>query len=183
MRIMRINFQQFINQRAIVDHGLPHFFRSGFPPLPSQRERASDTVILNDHRMVDGQVGRAPIEVFKRVSTRRHHLGNELIGFAHGAGRVVHKAGLDPPPFAGKCTGLFLSELVQVEPVDALRTLSQNGVRTFGTDRLNGSFVLGSKTFAQVDPLSPARVKPRRKHEQQDNHTNPDNHEGLRIHS
>ena len=179
MRIMRINFQEFINKCAIVDHCLPHFFRAGFPALPPQRERASGTVILNDHWMVDGQVGRAPIEVFKRVATRSHHLGDELVGFPHGAVRVVHEAGLDATPFAGKRAGLFVSELVQVETADALGALSQNGVRTFGTDSLNGSFVLGSKTFAQVDPLSPARVRPRRKREQQDNYTNPDNHEGL----
>jgi hypothetical protein len=179
MRIMRINFQEFINKRAIVDHGLPHFFRAGFPPLPSQRERASGTVILNNHWMVDGQVGRTPIEVFKRVATCSHHLRDELIGFADGALRVVHEARLDATPFAGKRADLFLSELVQVEAADALGAFSQNGVRTFGTHSLNGSFVLGTKTFTQVDPLSPARVRPGCKREQQHNNTNPDNQEGL----
>ena len=179
MRIMRINFQQFINQRAIVDHCLPHFFRTGFPPLPSQRERASDTVILNDHRMVNGQVGSTPIEVFKWVATRRHHLGDELIGFAHGTFRVVHKARLNATPFAGKRIGLIVRELVQVETADALGALLQNGVSTCGTDSLNGSFVLGSKTFAQVHAPAPVRVNPRRKPEQQDNDTHTDEHEGF----
>ena len=109
MRIMRINFQQFINKRAIIDHGLPHFFRAGFSPLPSQCERASGPVILNDHRVVYGQVGRTPLEVFKRVATCTHHLRDELIGFSHGAGGVVHEARLDATPFAGKRVGLFLS--------------------------------------------------------------------------
>ena len=179
MRITRIDFQEFINKRAIVDHCLTHFFRAGFPALPPQRERASGAVILNDHRMVDGQVGRTPIEVFKGVATRSHHLGDELVGFAHGAVRVVHKARLDATPFAGKRVGLILSELVQVETADALGALSQNRVRTCGTDSLNGSFVLGSKTFAQVHALSPAHVSPGRKPEQQDNNTNPDEHESL----
>lgn len=179
MRIMRINFQEFINKRAIVDHCLPHFLRVGFAPLPSQRERASGTVILNDHRMVDGQVGRAPLEVFKRVTTCNHHLRHQLVSFAHGAVRVVHEARLDATPLAAKRAGLFVRELVQVEAADALGALSQNGVRTFGTDSLDGSFVLGSKTFAQVDPLCPPRVRPARKRKQQDHNTNPDNHEGL----
>jgi len=39
--------------RAIVDHGLTHFFSARFPPLPSQRQRASRAVILNDHWMVN----------------------------------------------------------------------------------------------------------------------------------
>ena len=176
---MRINFQEFINKRAIVDNCLPHFFRANLPPPPSQRERASGAVILHDHWMVDGHVGRTPIEVFQRVATRSHHLGDELVGFTHGAVRVVHEARLDATPFAGKRAGLFVSELVQVETADALGALSQNGVRTFGTDSLDGSFVLGSKTFTQVVPLSPARVRPGRKREQHDNNPNPDNDEGL----
>ena len=53
MRTTRIDFQEFVKKRAIVDHCLTHFFSAGFPPLPSQRERASGAVILNDHRMVN----------------------------------------------------------------------------------------------------------------------------------
>ena len=126
MRIMRINFQQFINKRAIVDHRLPHFFRTGFPPLPSQRECSSGAVVLNDHRMVHGQVGRTPLEVFKGVATRSHHLGDELIGFAHGAARIVHKERLNATPFAGERIGLILGELAQVETADAFGAFPQN---------------------------------------------------------
>lgn len=179
MRIMRINFQEFINKRAVIDHRLPHFFGAGFPPLPSQRERASGAVILNDHRMVYGQVGRASLEVLERISTSGHHLGHELVSLAHGIVRVVHKAGLDAPPFAGECRNLFLGELVQVEAADALGALPQNRVRPFDTDSLNGSVVLRSKTFPQVDPLSTARVVPRCQHQQQDNNSNPEQHEGF----
>jgi hypothetical protein len=159
MRIMRINFQEFFKQRAIVDHRLPHFFRAGFAPLPSQRERASGPVVLNDHRMIDGHVGRAPVEVFKRVATRGHDLGDKLVGFADGAVRVVHEPRLDASPFAGQRAGLFGSELVQVETADAIGALLQNRVCSFGTNSLNGSLVLGSKAFAQADPLSPAALR------------------------
>ena len=95
MRIMRINFQQFVKQRAIVDHRLPHFFRAGFPPLSSQRERARGTVILNDDWMIHGHIGGAPIEVFERVAARRHHLGDEQVGLADRAVRIVDEARLD----------------------------------------------------------------------------------------
>jgi hypothetical protein len=165
MRIMRIYLQKFINKRAIVDHRLPHFFRAGFPPLPSRRQDASGAVILNDHRMVYGQVVGTPIEVFKRIAARNHDLGNELVCFAHGAVRVVDEARLDSTPFAAKRVGLFASELVQVEPTHARGALSQNGVGTFGTDSLNGSLVLGTKLVAQVDALSPPCVSPGRNRE------------------
>ena len=150
MRTTRVDFQEFIEKRAIVDYCLTHLFRASFTPLPPQRECASGTVILDDYRMVNGQVGRTPIKVFKWVTARSHHLGDELVGFANGAVRVVHKARLNATPFAGKRIGLILSKLAQVETADTLSALPQNGVRTFGPDSLNGSFVLGSKAFAQV---------------------------------
>ncbi len=161
MRTARIDFQEFVKERPIVDHCLTHFFRAGFPSLPSQRECASGAVILNDHRMINRQVVRTPIEIFEGVATRSHHLGDELIGFAHGAVRVIHKARLNATPFAGKRIGLILSELAQVETADALGALPQNGVSTCGADSLNGSFVLGSKAFAQVSRVGAGSCKPR----------------------
>ena len=179
MRIMRIHFQEFVDKRAIIHHRLPHFFRVGFSALPPQRERASGPIVLNDYWMIHGQVGRTPVEVFKRVATSGHHLRDKLIRFADSAMRIVNEPRLDATPFAGKCARLIVSELVQVEATDAFGALTQHGVRAFGTNSLNGSFVLRSEPFAQADPLPTTDVGPRRKREQQDNNTNPDNHEGL----
>ena len=179
MRIMRINFQKFINKRAIVDHGLPHFFGACLTALPPQRERASDAVVLDHDRMVHGQVRGTALEVLEWIAARRHHLRDELIGVPDRALRIVDKSRLDATPFTGERADLFLGELVQVETADAVGALPQNRVCTLGTDSLNGSFVLGAEAFAQVDPLPATRVKPRRESEQQDNNTNPDNHEGL----
>jgi len=179
MRTTHIDFQELVKQRPIVDHCLTHFFSAGFTLLPSQCECASSAVILNDHRMINGHVVRSPIEVFKGVATRSHHLRDQLIGFAHGAVRVVDKARLNATPFADKRIGLILSELAQVETADALGALPQNRVSTCGADSLDGSFVLGSKTLAQVHAPAPARVNPGRKPEQQDNDTHTDEHEGF----
>jgi hypothetical protein len=175
----RINFQEFVNQRTIVDHRLAHFLRTSFTTLPPQRQRASGPVILNDHRMVNRQIGRTAIKVFKGVAARSHHLGDELIGFAHRAGWVVHKARLNATPFADKRVRLLLSQLVQVETADPLSPFSQDGVGTGGTNSLDGSLVLGSKAFAQVRALSAACVGPCHEHEQQDKNAYPDQHEGL----
>jgi len=179
MRIMRINFQQFVHKRAIIDHGLPHFFRSGFAALPSHCERARSTVILNDHGMIHGQVGGPALEVLERIAARGHHLGHELVGLPHRVIWVVHEARLNATPFTGKRGDLFLSELVQVESADTLGALPENRVRSISADSLNGSFVFRSKALAQVDPLPTARVIPGRQDKQQDHNTNPDDHEGL----
>ena len=179
MRIMRINFQKFIKECAIVDNRLPHFFGAGFATLASRRERARGSVILNNHWMIDRQIGRAEVKILQRVATRGHHLGNQLVGLADGSTGIVDEPRLDATPFAGKCAGLFVRERVQFETADARCALSQNRVRTFCADSLDRSFVLGSELFAQADSLPPTGERPDRNHKQHHNNTNPDDHEGL----
>jgi hypothetical protein len=179
MRSTRIDFQEFVKQRPIVDHCPTHFFRVGFRPPTSERKCASSAVILDDHRMVNRQVICTLVEVFKGIATRGHHLRDELIGFVHGAVRVVHEARLNATPLSDKRFGLILSELAQVETADALGALPQNGLGACRADGLNGSFVFGSETFAQIHAPAPARVSPGGQPEQQHNETDTDEHEGF----
>ena len=179
MRTTRIDFQEFVEKRTIVDDRLTHLFGARLPPLPFQCQGSSGAVILNDHRMVDRQVICTSIEVLDRVATRRHHLGHELIGFADGGIRTVHEAGLHTPPFPGERIGLILCELAEVEPADALGPLAQNGLGSRRADSLNGSFVLGPKAFAQVNAAATAHVSPRRKGKQHNNDSNTDEQNSL----
>jgi hypothetical protein len=158
---------------------LAHFFRFGFTSLPSQRQRPSRAVILDDYRVINGQVVRASIEVFEGVPTRGHHLGDELIGFCHGTDRVVHKARLNATPLAGKRIGLILGELPQVEATDTVGAVPKNGLCTCRADSLDGSVVFRSKAIAQVHASAPACVSPGRKRGQQDNAGDNDEHEGV----
>ena len=161
MHTARIHFQKFVKERPVVDHCLTHFFRAGFLALPSQRQSASEAVILNDHRMIHRQVVRPPIEIFEGVAARGHDLRDELIGCAHGAVRVIDKARLNATPFAGKRISLFLRELAQVETADTVSAFPENGFGACRAHSLNGSFILGSKAFLQVHASAPAQVKPR----------------------
>jgi hypothetical protein len=142
---------------------LAHFFRFGFTSLPSQRQRPSRAVILNDHRVINGQVVRPSIEVFEGVPARSHHLRDELIGFCHGTDRVVHEARLNAPPLAGKRIGLVLGELPQVESTDAVGAVPKDGLGTCRADSLDGSVVFRSKVIAQVHAPTLAYVSPGRK--------------------
>jgi hypothetical protein len=156
----RIDFQKLVKERAVVDDCLTHFFRAGFIALPPQRERASRAVVLNDHRMIHREIVRTPIEIFDGVATRGHHLRDELVGLADGPVRIVDKECLDAAPFPGERIGLILSELVQLETADTISAFPENGFSACRADRLNGSFVLGPETLAQVHPPAPARVRP-----------------------
>ena len=179
MRTARINFQKFVKERPVVDHCLTHFLRAGFTSLPSQCECPRDAVVLNDHRMINRQVVRSPVEIFEGVATRDHHLRDEVISFADGSRRVVDKACLNTTPFAGERIGLILSELVQVEAADPLSAFTKHGFSTRRADSLNGSLVLRSKARAQVYTSAPARVSPSSKPEQQDHQGRSDEHEGF----
>jgi hypothetical protein len=179
MRIARINFQEFVKERPVVDHRLTHFFRAGFAPLPSQRECPRGAVILNDHGVVNRQVLCTPIEVFKGITTREHYLRDKVISFANGSSRIVDKAPLDTTPFAGERIGLVSSEPAQVEAAHTLSTLPEHSVSLRRADSLNGPFVLGSKALPQVHTSSPAGVSPGSKPEHQDDHNRSHEHEGF----
>ena len=179
MRATWIDLQEVVEEGAIVDDGLTHLLGAGLSPLPPQRQRASSAVVLDDHRMVDRQVVRAPLEIFEGVATRGHHLGDELIGFVHGTARVVDETPLHATPFADERIGLISSELAQVETADTFGALPQHGIGTRGADCLNGAVVLRSKSFAQVCVAAPAHVRPDSKPEQQDGDTCADEHEGF----
>lgn len=175
----RIDSQEFVEKGAIVDHRLTHLFSAGLSALPSQRERASGAVILDDHRMVDRQVVRTSIELFEGIPTRSHHLSDELVRVTHCTVGVVHKAPLNETPLTDERIGLILGELAQAETADALGPLPQKSVSACGADSLDGSFVLRSKAVAQIGAPAPVRVRPGHKHEHQDDGAHTDEHEGF----
>jgi hypothetical protein len=77
-------------------------------------------VVVDDVRVVDGDVGGALIEVRHRVPARLHHLGDEAVGIADGTRRVVDEARLDLPPVPGEPCALLGRKVPDVELPDAL---------------------------------------------------------------
>jgi len=148
MHSVSINVKKFVKQRPVVDHCLTHFFRASFVALPPQRQCASGAIVLHDDGMIYGQVVHTLIEILERIASSGHHVRDQLIGFAHGAFRVIDKTRLNTPPFAGECIGLILRQLAQVETTDTISAFPENGVRTWLAHSLNSSFVLGTKAFA-----------------------------------
>ena len=179
MRTTRVDFQKFVKKDAVIHHRLTHFFRPGFPSLPSLRERSSRPVVLDDHGMIDGQVLGSSLEVLQRIAARGHDLGDELVRLADRAVRVVHEQRLDATPLARERIRLILSELSKIETADAIGSLAKNGVRTRGPDSLNGTVILGSESFSQVPAARTAHVGPDPKHEQQHDHTGTHKHQSL----
>ena len=121
----------------------------------------------------------APIEVLERIAARGHDLGDEGVGFTDGRVGIVHEHRLDPPPVARKRIRLFVRELVQLEAADAVGALAQDRFRARRPDCLDGSFVLRSKAFAQIDAPPPAGDYPYCEQEHHNDDAGRHEHEGF----
>jgi hypothetical protein len=60
--------------------------------------RRAPLVVIDHLRVVDGQVGRALLEVLGRIASIVHHLLDELVGVADRSHRVVHELHLGSGP-------------------------------------------------------------------------------------
>src|ERR1700761_4978053 len=61
-------------------------------------DSVSGPVVVDDLRMVNGDICGPTVEIIDGVTTFAHHLGHQTIGGAHSAYRVVHETGFDLLP-------------------------------------------------------------------------------------
>src|SRR5271166_7130244 len=65
-----VHMYQFVEERAIVDHGGPQFFRAGFAFAQPQYDVVRRAIVFHHSRMIDRDVGRTLIEISDRIATR-----------------------------------------------------------------------------------------------------------------
>ena len=94
--------EQLLEERAVVDERL--HAAASVPTSPFCCDRwigVSCSVVLDDRRVIDRDVGRLLVKVVDRVAALAHHLGHEPIRVAHCARRIVDERGLHRPPAVG----------------------------------------------------------------------------------
>src|SRR5690348_475488 len=129
--------------------------------------------------MVDGNVGRALLEVAHGVPARLHELRNEVIGFAYRAPWIVDEPRLYLLPLRDEPLALVDRELPDGILVDTLLAFGQDGLsaRALFTD---GAVVLGAKALTQrLGPASAHDVPEHRHHDHDGNH---DDNNSLGVH-
>src|SRR5918997_2286288 len=89
-----------LEERPIVDHRLSQVLRRGCSPLVRYRDVVRRAVVVDNMRMIDGDVGRALFEVVDRVTAIPHYEDDQSVGLLHRLLRLIDETGLSLPPRA-----------------------------------------------------------------------------------
>ena len=116
-------------------------------------------VVLDDLRMVDGDVGGALLELVRDgIAAVAHDLHHERVGLADGRSGLVDEAPLRGPPALGVPVARRGLELADLELVAALAALEQLGLSLPAVAALGDRpLVLGAEALLQLLGSSLAR--------------------------
>ena len=158
-----VDFEQVVEQRAVIDDGLAKFLSAGFAALTAHHQSARDAVVLDHMRMVDRNVLGSFIEVLERITACGHDLRHEVVRLADRGVGIVDETCLDPSPLIGERVGLLTAERMQLEPIYAVRTLAEGGLSLGRRSRLaNHSVVFRPEPLQELLAKLAAQVRPRR---------------------
>lgn len=164
--------EEVLEERPVVDHCLAQVFGGCLTALLADRDVVRRSVVLNDVRMVYGDVGGALLEVTDGVATNLHQIRDEVVGFDHGAFRVIDELRLVGPPRLGEPSAMFRGQWLDMELLHAFDTSVQ---LTFGMARVTvlayEALVLGAELAAEL--LTPPLLH---EHERNDDHCHRDQH-------
>ena len=65
-------------------------------------DTVSRPVVVDDLRVVDGDIRGPPVELVDRIAPFAHHLSDQTVGDADGGRGVVHESGLHLLPAGGE---------------------------------------------------------------------------------
>jgi hypothetical protein len=143
---------------------------------------AGCAVVLNDMRVIDGEIGRPLVEICHRVTSSSHQGCQRIIRFIDGCLRIVDKLGLDLPPTCVELLAFRRVEIADLELLDTLLSFGQHRLRrAFRSTLAHRSFVLGSKAFPQ-GRLSTLHHYDRDDGDRNDNCDDHSNYFGIYVH-
>jgi hypothetical protein len=133
-----------------MNHGLAQIFGGGHAPLLAGSNAMSDTVVFDQARVVNRDIGGTLFEVRHRIPTGSHYFVNEQVSIGHSAARIVNEARLDGDPARGKGGLLLRLERVNVQAVATFGAKFQD---RFALSLLafffDDTVVLGTKSLAE----------------------------------
>jgi hypothetical protein len=89
-------------QSTVMTHRASQILSIGEPAVIADVDCVSGTVMLDNLRIVNGQVRRLSFEIVHRITARLHCLIDQLVSFGNGLTRVIHEVVLHGAPFAGE---------------------------------------------------------------------------------
>src|SRR5262245_14413962 len=83
--------EQILEQGAIVDHRLAQVLRRRRAATVTLGNVARAPIVVDHGRVVDREVGRAPIEIADRIAACLHDFFDQRVGTRYRATRIVHE--------------------------------------------------------------------------------------------
>ena len=137
-----------------MHHGLSEILRFGQALIHSLGDLAGCPVVLDYVRMVDGDVGRALVEVLDRIAALAHHVDDEAVCRPDCSARGLDEPRLDLLPRGPVGRLSLLVERAGLEPRTSLDARLELGLGAAAVAQVLGRpLVLGSERLAQ--PLGP----------------------------
>lgn len=84
-----------------MDECLTLLLGAGIAVLLRKMDAVSGSVVLDNRRVVDRDVGRLLVEIVDRITALAHHLGNQPVRVAQCARRIVDECCLHRLPPVG----------------------------------------------------------------------------------
>src|SRR5687767_12165806 len=124
MVVMRygIRLQQIPEQSAVVHHCLAQIFRGRLARRMLDSYFPGRTVVHDDVRVIDRNVGDALLELPDRIAACGHQLADEPVRFGDRPARIVNKARLNAAPRIVVSLGVSRAEWMDVQLGHALCT-------------------------------------------------------------
>jgi len=120
-------FEQFVEQRAEVDHGQAEVLGGGLALGMAKHDYACGAVVLDERRVVDGYVGNLLLGLADGVSPGGQNGVDECVGLVDGVGGIVDEAALNGGPVFGVSLTVRGGEWTEGELLDALFAVDQDG--------------------------------------------------------
>jgi hypothetical protein len=145
-----VSHEEIAEKRAIVDHRIPQVFGIRFAATFAFGDVVSGAVLINDMWVVNGDVGCALRKVADWITANLHQIGNEAIGFLHGAARIVNESRLIVAPVGLEAVAISGGQRTNRVLLNALGALHQ--LRFCATTVVRGlqsAVVLRAKLFVK----------------------------------
>src|ERR1017187_6417428 len=119
-------FEEFVEQRAEVDHGKAEVFGRRLALGVTEHDYACGAVVLDQRRVVDGYVGRLLLGLADGVSPGGQNRVDECVGLVDGVGGIVDEAALDGQPVFGISLTVRGSKWTEGELLDSLLAFEED---------------------------------------------------------
>src|SRR5215469_2186950 len=133
-----------------MDHSSPEILCVSAALRLLQRDSMPATIVFDDLRVVDGNVGGSLLKISYRIALSGHHTRNQPVRLNQAPVRIIYKPALNLMPSFQKVAAFCRSKSVDVKPLHPFRAVFE---RRFGSPTIScfsySARVLWTKALSQ----------------------------------